>query len=452
MREIETRQPKKDWRFILIAIVAGLGGLLFGYDTGVVAGVLLFLNQVFHFDASMKGLFVAIALAAAAVGAAFAGALADAFGRRTVLIVAAVLFSAGAILASVAWTIPLLFLGRVMVGAAIGVSSMITPLYLSEITAAHWRGAIVTINQFYITVGIFVSYLVDYMLSGVTDGWRWMLAIGAIPGFILLGGMMILPESPRWLAGRDLIEKAAAGLRFLRGRQDVSEELGDLRRDVVEGSHRAAPWSLLLKRKVRKPLIVGIGLAVFQQITGINVVIYFAPTIFQDAGLSSASASILATVGIGAVNVIMTSVAMRLLDTAGRRKMLLLGLYGMLVSLIFIGTGFMIQLHGALTYIIVGMVAIFVAFFAIGLGPIFWLMISEIFPLAIRGRAMSIATVANWVSNMVISGIFLDLLLMIGRGPTFIFYASMTVLAILFTLWIVPETKGKTLEQIEDSL
>ncbi|MBU2719499.1 sugar porter family MFS transporter, partial [Acidithiobacillus ferridurans] len=306
--------------------------------------------------------------------------------------------------------------------------------------------------QFYITVGIFVSYLVDYMLSGVTDGWRWMLAIGAIPGFILLGGMMILPESPRWLAGRDLIEKAAAGLRFLRGRQDVSEELGDLRRDVVEGSHRAAPWSLLLKRKVRKPLIVGIGLAVFQQITGINVVIYFAPTIFQDAGLSSASASILATVGIGAVNVIMTSVAMRLLDTAGRRKMLLLGLYGMLVSLIFIGTGFMIQLHGALTYIIVGMVAIFVAFFAIGLGPIFWLMISEIFPLAIRGRAMSIATVANWVSNMVISGIFLDLLLMIGRGPTFIFYASMTVLAILFTLWIVPETKGKTLEQIEDSL
>ncbi|MCL4525955.1 MAG: MFS transporter, partial [Gammaproteobacteria bacterium] len=201
MRETETRQPRKDWRFILIAIVAGLGGLLFGYDTGVVAGVLLFLNHVFHFDASMKGLFVAIALAAAAVGAAFAGALADAFGRRAVLIVAAVLFSAGAILASVAWTIPVLFLGRVMVGAAIGVSSMITPLYLSEITAAHWRGAIVTINQFYITVGIFLSYVVDYMLSGVTDGWRWMLAIGAIPGFILLGGMMILPESPRWLAG-----------------------------------------------------------------------------------------------------------------------------------------------------------------------------------------------------------------------------------------------------------
>ncbi len=172
----------------------------------------------------------------------------------------------------------------------------------------------------------------------------------------------------------------------------------------------------------------------------------------RDAGLSSASGSILATVGIGAVNVIMTGVAMRLLDTAGRRKMLLLGLYGMLTSLVFIGTGFLIQLHGPLTYIIVGMVAIFVAFFAIGLGPIFWLMISEIFPLAIRGRAMSIATVANWVSNMVISGIFLNLLLIIGRGPTFMFYAAMTVLAILFTLWIVPETKGKTLEQIEDSL
>ncbi|WP_369680948.1 sugar porter family MFS transporter [Acidithiobacillus thiooxidans] len=452
MSMTEANQPKKDWRFILIAIVAGLGGLLFGYDTGVVAGVLLFVNQVFHFDASMKGLFVAIALAAAAVGAAFAGALADAFGRRAVLIVAAVLFSAGAILSSVAGTIPILFLGRVMVGAAIGVSSMITPLYLSEITAAHWRGAIVTINQFYITVGIFVSYLVDYMLSGTPDGWRWMLGLGSVPGLILLGGMMVLPESPRWLAGRNFIEKATAGLRFLRGRQDVSEELGDLHRDIVEDSRRAAPWSLLLTRKVRKPLIIGVGLAVFQQITGINVVIYFAPTIFRDAGLSSASGSILATVGIGAVNVIMTGVAMRLLDTAGRRKMLLLGLYGMLISLVFIGTGFLIQLHGPLTYIIVGMVAIFVAFFAIGLGPIFWLMISEIFPLAIRGRAMSIATVANWVSNMVISGIFLDLLLIIGRGPTFMFYAAMTVLAILFTLWIVPETKGKTLEQIEDSL
>lgn len=233
MSMTEANQPKKDWRFILIAIVAGLGGLLFGYDTGVVAGVLLFVNQVFHFDASMKGLFVAIALAAAAVGAAFAGALADAFGRRAVLIVAAVLFSAGAILSSVAGTIPILFLGRVMVGAAIGVSSMITPLYLSEITAAYWRGAIVTINQFYITVGIFVSYLVDYMLSGTPDGWRWMLGLGSIPGLILLGGMMVLPESPRWLAGRNFIEKATAGLRFLRGRQDVSEELGDLHRELL---------------------------------------------------------------------------------------------------------------------------------------------------------------------------------------------------------------------------
>ncbi|WP_414040009.1 sugar porter family MFS transporter [Acidithiobacillus sp. M4-SHS-6] len=443
---------KRDWRFILIAIVSGLGGLLFGYDTGVVAGVVLFLPNVFHFGASMNGLFVAIALAAAAFGAAFAGALSDAFGRRSVLMVTAVLFVAGAMLAAIAWSVPILFLGRAMVGAAIGVSSMITPLYLSEIAAAHWRGAIVTINQFYITVGIFVSYIADYLLSGFTDGWRWMLGLGIIPGVILLIGMTILPESPRWLSGRGLVMRAEAALRFLRNQLDVSVELGALRRDVVEGTRLAAPWSLLFEHKMRRPLIVGIGLAIFQQITGINAVLYFAPSIFQAAGLSSTSVSILATVGIGAVNVVMTAVAMRLLDSSGRRRLLLWGLWGMLVSLAIIGVGFMVQLHGALAYVIVTMVAVFVAFFAIGLGPIFWLLISEIFPLAIRGRAMSIATVANWVSNMVITGIFLNLLLAIGRGPTFLLYAGMTVLAILFTLWIVPETKGRTLEEIENNL
>jgi SP family galactose:H+ symporter-like MFS transporter len=444
--------PKKDFRFVLIAVVAGLGGLLFGYDTGVVAGVLLFLRDTFHLDSTLQGLFVAIALGAAAVGAAFAGALSDAFGRRTVLIITALMFVLGALLAAIAQSVPVLFVGRVLVGAAIGVSSMLTPLYLAEVSAAHWRGAIVTINQFYITFGIFVSYLVDYALADVTNGWRWMLGLGAIPGVVLLVGMFILPESPRWLAGHNLLEKARAALRFLRGRSDVDAELAALHKDVVEEGRRAAPWSRLLQKDVRKPLIIGGGLAIFQQITGINAVIYFAPTIFQDAGLSSASVSILATVGVGAVNVIMTLVAMRLMDSWGRRKLLLWGLWGMLVSLVVIGIGFMVELHGALAYLIVIMVAAFVAFFAIGLGPVFWLLIAEIFPLAIRGRGASIATIANWVSNMVVSGVFLDLLLAIGRGPTFLLYGAMTVLAILFTLWIVPETKGRSLEQIESHL
>lgn len=444
--------PSKGIRFLLIAVVAGLGGLLFGYDTGVVAGVLLFLRDTFHLDATLQGLFVAIALAAAAVGAAFAGALSDAFGRRIVLIATALMFVVGALLAGTAQIVPILFLGRVLVGAAIGVSSMLTPLYLAEISAAHWRGAIVTINQFYITVGIFVSYLVDYALAGVTDGWRWMLDLGALPGLILLVGMFILPESPRWLAGHNFLERARAALRFLRGREDVEDELNQLHRDITDEGRRSAPWSRLLEKNVRKPLIIGVGLAIFQQITGINAVIYFAPTIFQDAGLSSISISILATVGVGAVNVIMTIVAMRLMDSWGRRKLLLWGLWGMLVSLVVIGIGFMVQLQGALAYVIVIMVAAFVAFFAIGLGPVFWLLISEIFPLAIRGRGASIATIANWVSNMVVSGVFLDLLLAIGRGPTFLLYAAMTVLAILFTLWVVPETKRRSLEQIERHL
>ncbi|MHB8251177.1 MULTISPECIES: sugar porter family MFS transporter [Acidithiobacillus] len=444
--------PKKDFRFLLMAIVAGLGGLLFGYDSGVVAGVLLFLRGTFHLSASMLGLFVAIALGAAAVGAAFAGVLSDTFGRRPVLIITAIMFILGALLAALSESVAMLFIGRIAEGAAIGVSSVLTPLYLAEIAATHWRGAIVTINQFYITFGIFLSYLVDYALSGTTGGWRWMLGLGAVPGVILLTGMLVLPESPRWLAGHNLLEKARVALRFLRGSLDVQAELDHLHKDVVEDGRRAAPWVRLLQKDVRKPLIIGVGLAIFQQITGINAVIYFAPTIFQDAGLSSASVSILATVGVGAVNVIMTLVSMRLMDSVGRRKLLLWGLCGMLTTLIIIGLGFTLNLHGTLSYLVVFMVAAFVGFFAIGLGPVFWLLISEIFPLAIRGRGASIATIANWVSNMIVSGIFLDLLLTIGRSSTFFLYAGMTVLAILFTLWVVPETKGVSLEDIESHI
>lgn len=438
--------------FTLIAVIAGLGGLLFGYDTGVISGALLFIKHVFHLDPTMQGVLVAIALAAAAVGAAFAGLLSDAFGRKPVLLVTAVIFVLGALLSAIAWSVSILLAGRVLVGAAIGVASMLTPLYLSEMAPQDKRGAIVTINQLYITIGIVVSYGVGYLFSHGGDGWRWMLGLGALPGIILFAGMSYLPESPRWLAGKGHDDAAKQALTFLRQGADVTEELRDLRHDLKRQGKATAPWSVLFEKKARLPLIVGVGLAIFQQVTGINTVIYFAPTIFQNAGLSSASVSILATAGVGMVNVIMTIVAMRLLDIAGRRKLLLIGLVGMMVMLLVLAASFMIGLKGGLAWITVGSVAAYVGFFAIGLGPVFWLLISEIFPLAVRGRGMSLATIANWSFNVVVSLTFLDLVHGLGRGPTFLIYAALTLTTLVFTWFLVPETKGRSLEEIEAAL
>jgi len=438
-------------RFTLIAIVAGLGGLLFGYDTGVISGALLFIRHVFHLGATMQGVVVAIALAAAAVGAAFAGTLSDRFGRRPVLLITALIFIAGALLSAAAWSIAALLAGRILVGAGIGVASMLTPLYLSEIAPPAKRGAIVTINQFYITLGIVLSYGVGFLLSHSADGWRWMLGVGSVPGVILFIGMLTLPESPRWLAGKGRDADARRALLYLRDGGNIDDEMHDLHQDLAT-TGKPTPWSALFTSRARKPLIIGIGLAIFQQVTGINTVIYFAPTIFQKAGLPSASISILATAGVGAVNVIMTLVAMRLLDVVGRRKLLLFGLTGMLATLVILSVGFMIGLHGSLALVTVLSVAAYVAFFAIGLGPVFWLLIAEIFPLAVRGRGMSLATIANWSFNMLVSITFLDLVKGFGRGPTFMIYAAMTLATIVFTWFLVPETKGRTLEQIEAAL
>lgn len=438
--------------FTVIAVIAGLGGLLFGYDTGVISGALLFIKHVFHLGATMQGVVVAIALGAAAAGAAVAGILADRFGRRPVLLVTAAVFIAGALLSAISWSVAVLLFGRVLVGGAIGVASMLTPLYLSEMAPPEKRGAIVTINQVYITVGIVVSYGVGYLFSHGGDGWRWMLGLGALPGVVLFIGMLVLPESPRWLAGKGRRESARKALLFLRAGRDVEHELRDLRQDIAREDRDTAPWSVLLERRARMPLMVGVGLAIFQQVTGINTVIYFAPTIFQKAGLPSASVSILATAGVGLVNVIMTLVAMRLLDTAGRRRLLLVGLSGMLVTLLIVAGGFESGLHGGLAWVTVVSVAAYVAFFAIGLGPVFWLLIAEIFPLAVRGRGMSLATIANWAFNMLVSITFLDLVHGLGRGPTFLIYAAMTFVTIVFTWYLVPETKGRSLEEIEAAL
>ena len=437
--------------FYLIVGIAALGGLLFGYDTGVISGALLFIRTDFALSAGMQGLVAGIALAGAAVGAAFAGGLSDRFGRRMVIFFTGLIFIAGSLVAALAPEVITLLAGRLLVGVGIGVASMLTPLYLAETAPARSRGALVSLNQLAITVGILVSYLIGYLFARYGE-WRWMLALGAVPGVILSVGMLTLPETPRWLAGHGRMEEAGAVLRRLRGLGDIEAELSELRTDLLrEGS--LPSWRELLSPNVRLPLIIGVGLAIFQQITGINTVIYFAPTIFQAAGLSSASAAILATAGVGVVNVVMTLVSIRLIDSVGRRTLLLVGLLGMAACLVLLGLGFAIGgASGALGWITALSLAAYVGFFAIGLGPVFWLLISEIFPLYVRGRAMGIATIANWGFNLLVTVTFLELINIFGRPGTFLLYAILTVAGFIFTRALVPETKGRSLEQIEADL
>jgi SP family galactose:H+ symporter-like MFS transporter len=423
-------------KFLIVAAVASLGGLLFGYDTGVISGALPFLKQSFDLSANMLGVATSAVLVGATLGAAFAGAISDAFGRKLVILVVAALFVLGALGSAAAPTLTSLLAARAVVGVAIGVASMLTPLYLAEMAPKDRRGAIVSLNQFCITFGILLSYIVDYFLTGVRGDWRWMLGAGAVPGLILFLGMLALPESPRWLAGKGRMQEARHALQRMRA-GDVEPELAELQRDSLK--HKGGtPWSALLSGKARRPMVIGVSLAVFQQVTGINTVIYYAPSIFQSAGLSSASVSILATAGVGLVNVIMTVVAMNLLDRVGRRALLLWGLAGMIAMPVAIIT--------------VAAVATYVGFFAIGLGPVFWLLISEIFPLAVRGRGMSVAAVANWGSNFVVTLLFPGVVAALGSSAAFAIFAVLSAGAFIYTYFQVPETSGKSLEDIEAQL
>ncbi|HEV2304205.1 MAG TPA: sugar porter family MFS transporter [Candidatus Acidoferrales bacterium] len=434
-------------RFVtVVSWISALAGLLFGYDTGVISGAILFVKVDFSLSTSQEEFVVAAVLVGAVIGAIIGGRLSDRFGRRNVLIQVALLFIIGAIGTALAPTPTWLAIGRVVVGVAIGVASFTAPLYISEVSPARVRGKLVSLNQLMITIGIVVSYLADYGFSGARE-WRWMFGVAAVPALILAVGLIFVPESPRWLMSRGLVEQARKILSRIR-ESNVDAEISEIALSLnkQEGGLRE-----MFSSAVRPALVVGIGLAIFQQFTGINTVIYYAPTIFQFAGFKSASAAILATAGIGAVNVLLTIVALRLLDRAGRRPLLLYGLVGMIISLGVLGFAFLSgSLSSTVAWVAVISVAVYVACFAIGLGPVFWLMIAEIYPLRVRGQAMAVATVANWGANLVVALTFLSLLHSLGRPWTFWLYGIIGIIAWVFVYTLVPETKGRTLEQLEE--
>ncbi len=437
-------------RFVyLAAIFAALGGLLFGYDTGVISGAELFIRNDFTLSTFELEVIVSGVLAGAAVGALGGGRMADLFGRRKLLITTAIIFAAGAILCAVAQSPTILVVGRIIVGLGIGLSSSTVPVYISEVAPADARGWQVSLFQLAITVGILLAYLVDYAFA-LIQGWRWMFGLAVVPAGIFGLGMIFLPESPRWLVRKGRREDARATLSRIRGTADVDPELAEIERSLHQAPE-SGRLSDLLAPSIRRSLVIGIGLAIFQQITGINTVIYYAPVIIQSAGISSASGAILATAGIGLVNVLMTIIAMRLIDRSGRKPLLLIGIAGMAVTLGFLGFVFRMSAHsGALAWLAVISMMAYVASFAISLGPIFWLLISEIYPLKIRNSAEGLAATFNWGSNLLITLTFLTLVERLGPSWTFWLYGLSAVAAWIFSYYIVPETKGRTLEEIEE--
>jgi SP family galactose:H+ symporter-like MFS transporter len=434
--------------FVRIAvIIASLGGMLFGYDTGVISGALLFIKKAFNLSSSMQELVVSAVLIGAVIGAIAGGILADRFGRRRLIVLAGIIFTLSAIGTALAPTVSMLIAGRIIVGIAIGIASFTSPMYMSEISPVRIRGSLVSINQLAVTIGIVVAYLVDYALSGI-QGWRYMFGIAAVPSTILVIAMLRMPPSPRWLMSHDMADKARAVLERIRGTKDVTGEMKEIQDSLAKQKGGVGD---LFHPLLRMALIVGVGLAIFQQITGINTVIYYAPTIFEFAGFKTAGFSILATAGVGIVNVGFTVLAIRLMDRVGRRPLLLVGVAGQIVGLAILGLAFQLhQLSAFLGYLAIISLAIYVGSFAIGLGPVFWLMISEIYPLRVRGAAMSIATFANWGLNLAVALTFLTLVGILGRPGTFWLYAVIGIAAWIFIYRLVPETKGRSLEEIEE--
>jgi sugar porter (SP) family MFS transporter len=444
------REAVHNRKLLGVAIVAAIGGFLFGYDTGVIGGAMLFIKK----DLALKThgeqqLTVAILLLGAIAGALIAGYTADRFSRRRTKIVSGCVYVTGAIGCAFAQSYWQILAGRFWLGLAVGTASFVSPMYIAEMVPPRIRGGIVSFNQLMITSGILVAYIVDWGFAGFANNWRWMFGLGAVPGAALAIGMFFMPHSPRWLVeqGRDDDAREVLG-RYRDSDEEVDAEIDEIK-DVSESEANVRD---LLRKGVRKMLVVGIGLAVFQQIVGINTVIYYAPTILEFAGQHNTGA-LTQSVYIGCTNVVFTIVAILLLDKLGRRFFLVGGT--VLLTLALVGLGVFFEWAGvrsAVSWLALVCLLVYIMGFAVGLGPVFWLMISEIFPIQMRGPAMAVCTMFNWGLNFAISYTFLSLTDAITKSGTFWLYAFFGVCALVFFITVVPETKDRSLEEIQSDL
>jgi sugar porter (SP) family MFS transporter len=444
-------------RSIRIALIAALGGFLLGFDATVISGAVPFIREYFGLGGAAGSLALGWAVSSlgwgAMAGNLCTGVLSDRYGRRAVLLLTAVLFFGSSLLAATAHSYPTFILARIIGGLAVGAAILTAPMYIAEIAPADRRGLLVATNQLMIVIGISASFFSnDLILSTGAASWRWMLGVEAIPALVFLALLTTVPESPRWLLARGRRREAVEVMRTIRGRE-ADEELENIQPPQAA---RAGSWSALFGKRMRFVMVFAAGLAFFQQITGINAVLYYLPTIFAQAGGGLESAFRQAAI-VGAVNFAMTVVAMRWIDRLGRKPLLVVGTSGMAAALLAIGWAFRAGSGGGAvsvthpTIVLIAVVA-FVASFAISLGPVTWVMVAEIFPNEQRALAVSVVGFWNSLVSATVTLLFPWETVHWGASGTFFGYGLLAVAALVFVLLLGPETRGKTLEEIERSL
>lgn len=451
MSSLNTQNGKVSIKFVtLVSIVAALGGLLFGFDTAVVSGAIGFMKQRFSLNELEVGWAVSSLIIGCIAGAAASGMLSDRFGRKKVLIAAAVLFIVGSLGSAVPATFSGYIIARMIGGIGIGITSTLCPLYNAEIAPARYRGRLVALNQLATVTGIFLVYFVNSGIAGlgndawdINSAWRWMFGVGVVPGVLFLVLLLFVPESPRWLIKQGRPAEALPILLKIHGDDLARQEVLDIKASFKQEN---ASLRQLFSPGLRTALIVGVALAVLQQVTGINAIMYYAPEIFKETG-AGANASLIQTILVGLINFLFTIVALWLIDKVGRKALLLVGSALMAVSLFVIGIAF----HGGHTsgLLVLVFILVYVAAFAISLGPVVWVLLSEIFPNRIRGRATAIASMSLWAADYIVSQSFPPMLGSAGPAMTFWIFGILSVVTFLFTWRVVPETKGKSLEEIE---
>ena len=423
-----------------------LGGLLFGYDIGVIGGALLFIRQDMHLDPMLQGIVVSSLLMGAMIGAGVCGQLSNRLGPRRLLIVAGLILAVGSLGAALAPGVLTLIAFRVVIGIGVGIASVQVPLYLSEMAPTRIRGALSTLNQIMISGGIFLAYLVNYALAG-NAAWRLMIGLAIIPALLLAVGMWHQPESPRWLFRHGRAAEAAAVLRRNRDLAEVDAELAGMQ----AASRRQPPAlkDLLRTPWLRRPLLLAAGLAVLQQVVGINTIIYYAPTIFRAAGFGNASA-ILITLGLGGLTLIVTVCTSQIVDRVGRRPLMLGGALVLATTMALLGAIFFLGALATTAGVLLAVlcIAAYKTAFSLSWGPLVWVLLPEVLPLQARGPAMGLAALLNWLGNFLVALTF-PVLLAAGAGTVFEIFAGFALIAFFFVRFLLHETAGRSLEEIE---
>ena len=434
-----------------VSLIAGLGGILYGFDMGIIAAALIFVRSTFSLSTQMEEVVVSVVLVGSMVGAVVGGVLADRAGRRTILVWGGALFIAGSILAPLSPDVFTLIVSRVLLGIAIGFTSVTAPVYVSELAPPQSRGMLIGLYQFALTCGIALADLAGYWLAG-EHAWRWMFGLGAIPAVFFLLLVLTVPESPRWLVAHDKLVQAQAVLRSYADEAAAQLMLADIRASLKINVEKR--WRALWTPTVRKALLVAVGFTVLQQVTGINTIIYYGPQIFALAGIGSDKNAIFATLLVAVVNVLATIIALVLVDRVGRKPLLYWGVSGMTVSLLVLAYAFHNQaaLGSSLGIIATACLMVYITCFAFSMGPIAWIIVAEVFPLRLRGRGVAAATLGSGAANTLVSLTFLSLIKAAGNTATFCIYGVFCILTLVFVRYVMPETKGCELESISAEL